>query len=103
VLAPVLPLFYHATDWDITRAARYFGAMKRSILGLETFYKTEADVPLKGGDPSPLLFPYPREYSSLSQTRSFVRSIMSSPSKITLWSFMDGQEAMSSVSSSLST
>jgi hypothetical protein len=39
VLAPVLPLFYHATDTYMrARAARYFGAAKNAIRALKHYY-----------------------------------------------------------------
>ncbi|KAF8523805.1 hypothetical protein JB92DRAFT_2882804 [Gautieria morchelliformis] len=76
VLAPVLPLFYHATDWDMQmRTARYFGAMKKAIRELEAFYQKEADalmdidVPPKDDNPAAPMFPHPHQYTSLSDSR----------------------------------
>ena len=71
VLCPVLPLFYHAGNIDIpTIAARYLGAAKKAILALEHYYKHEFGT-VKTLDPHirpSLHFPYPNQYSSLSDS-----------------------------------
>jgi hypothetical protein len=68
VLAPTLPLFYHATDINMrARAARYFGAAKKAIYALRDYYEYHFPA-ISGQDvaeqPIPT-FPYPTQYISL--------------------------------------
>jgi len=68
VFSPTLPIFYHSTDVNTRMsAARCFGAAKKAILTLESYYKHELhDVGT--ADRQYLAFPYPTEYVSLGDS-----------------------------------
>jgi len=76
ILAPMLPLCYHPTDHMMRmRAARYFGAAKKAILQLKTYYS--------GGKSEQLdhIFPFPAEYTTLdgsvSEPFTYVKQLSS--------------------------
>ena len=63
VLAPMLPLCYHATDHAMRiRAARYFGAAKKAILKLKKYYSGRKSEQLARRT---VTFPFPTEYTTL--------------------------------------
>lgn len=64
VLAPVLPLFYHATDTNMrARAARCFGAAKNAIRALKHYYEVEQLDPANHRIPG---FPFQTNYTALA-------------------------------------
>lgn len=75
VLAPMLPLFYHATDNNFRmRAARYFGATKKAILALKAYYESELPrLSMAPTQRSPAS-PYPSEYECLDATEDTTRT-----------------------------
>jgi len=74
VLTPTLPLFYHATDVSMRlRAARYFGAARRTISALKDYYKHELPAIKALGSSRPgLMFPHPKTYTSLEDNTTHI-------------------------------
>ncbi|KAF8325050.1 uncharacterized protein EI90DRAFT_3129111 [Cantharellus anzutake] len=63
VLAPTLPLFYHASDVNMhMQTARFLGATRKAIFALNHYYKSE--LPQITVDPT-VNFPYPTDFISL--------------------------------------
>jgi serine/threonine protein kinase len=68
VLAPILPLFYHASDDDMRmQTARCLGATKKAILSLQNYYqfKLPSLAALLPAQLTNLAFPHPIQYLSL--------------------------------------
>lgn len=68
VLAPVLLLFYHASNVDMRmQAARWLGATKNAILSLQNYYqfKLPSMAALLPTQLPNLMFPHPTQYHSL--------------------------------------
>ncbi|KAF8322897.1 uncharacterized protein EI90DRAFT_3077263 [Cantharellus anzutake] len=69
VLAPMLPLFYHASNVDMRmQAAHFFGATKNAILALNSYY--ESELPHITSNPI-ITFPYPTDFDSPCSTTKY--------------------------------
>lgn len=83
VLAPMLPLFHHATDVNMRmQIARHLGATKKAVLALKSYY-AELSKLARQPTPNPL-FPHPQEYLCLESftPRTFTYLSQLQPDKL---------------------